>query len=143
MNKMLYAAAIAAVTVVLAGCAGQPAIADISQDKVQVQANGANREQIQATAEQACAMYQRRAQALSQRCADQYCMQKIVLFACIPAPASPPSTPIQSTTVTNQSTPDVQVICSYPGVHNPNLGRVKMASSDCLSSGGVVAGPAG
>lgn len=80
--------AIFAVMAGLAACAGEPVIADISQDKVQVQANGAKPEQLQATADQACGMYQRKARPLSHRCADQYCIQKIVLFACVPPATS-------------------------------------------------------
>ena len=117
-----------AVLAVLAACAGEPVIADISQDKVQVQANGARPEQIQATADQACAMYHRRAQALSHRCGDQYCIQKIVLFACIP--------PAQTTSVTPGGAE--QVTCSFPGSANPNVARVQLTPAACLSSGGTV-----
>lgn len=132
MKKTATIAALA----ILAACAGEPVIADISQDKVQVQANGARPEQIQATADQACAMYHRRAQVLSHRCGDQYCIQKIVLFACIP----PQTSALGSTT--GYASSSERVICSFPGAANPNLARVEMAASACIGSGGAVV-PAG
>lgn len=136
MNINATIAALAVGTMALLGCAGQPVIADISQDKVQVQANGAPAEQIQATADQACGMYQRKAQVLSHRCGDQYCIQKIVLFACIPPGSAgmvPGAMPVNSSE---------RVVCSFPGASNPNLARVEMASSACVSSGGTIVGPA-
>ncbi len=63
-------------------CAGQPVVADISQDKVILQGNGASPDQLLATANESCAMYKKRATPLSQRCGDQYCIQKYYLFAC-------------------------------------------------------------
>lgn len=69
---------------VLAGCAGEPVVADIGQDKVQIQGNNATQEQIAAKAAESCAMYQRVAKPMSFRCADGYCVQKVYLFACLP-----------------------------------------------------------
>lgn len=66
----------------LIGCAGQPIVADVSQDKVIVQANGASAEQLQAKADETCTMYHRHAHYMSTRCGDGYCMQKYMLFAC-------------------------------------------------------------
>ena len=73
--------AIAAAAVLL-GCAGEPVVADISQDKVILQGNGATRESLTAKANESCAMYKKRAQYMSERCGDGYCIQKIYLFAC-------------------------------------------------------------
>ena len=67
---------------VVASCVGAPVISDISTDKVRIIGNNAPVEQIQAKADEACAMYKRRALALSQFCGDQYCIQKHYLFAC-------------------------------------------------------------
>ena len=122
---------------ILVACAGEPVIADISQDKVQVQANGAQPAQIQATADQACAMYQRRAQVLSHRCGDQYCIQKIVLFACVPPPVASGPAPTNSTAWAGRPR-EGQIACSFPGSPNPNLARVEMTSVACLSSGGAI-----
>jgi len=66
------------------GCAGQPVVANLSQDQVQVLTNGAQDDEIQRTADQACATYQRSARLLSFRCGDGYCVQRTVLFACTP-----------------------------------------------------------
>ena len=77
--------AIAVVAALLVGgCAGQPVVADISEDKVQVLTNGAQDHDIQLAADQACAKYQRSARLLSFRCGDGYCVQRTVLFACTP-----------------------------------------------------------
>lgn len=133
MRKIATIAALA----VLAACAGEPVIADISQDKVQVQANGASPEQIQATATQACGMYNRRAQVLSHRCGDQYCIQKIVLFACVP-----PQTGALGGSSGGYANSSERVVCSFPGVANPNLAKTEMAASSCLSSGGTIVGTA-
>lgn len=73
---------LAVLVLMLAGCAGEPVVADISQDKVILQGNGANPDQLMARANESCAMYKKRATALSQRCGDQYCIQKYYLFAC-------------------------------------------------------------
>lgn len=73
---------IVAAALVLSGCSGQPVIADISQDKVILQGNGASPDLLMAKANEACAIYKRQAQPLSQRCGDQYCIQKYYLFAC-------------------------------------------------------------
>lgn len=81
MSKLRVCAAIAAAFVV-ASCAGHPVIADISQDKVILQGNNAPAGELQAKADEACAMYKRRATALSQRCGDQYCIQKYFLYSC-------------------------------------------------------------
>ena len=78
------AAAGLAAAVMLTGCAGEPVVADVSQDKVILQGNGASPQQLQAKADETCQMYKRRAQPMSQRCGDQYCIQKIYLFACRP-----------------------------------------------------------
>jgi len=67
---------------IVASCAGAPVVADISQDKVILQGNGASPDQLQAKADESCAMYKKRATPLSQRCGDQYCIQKYYLFAC-------------------------------------------------------------
>lgn len=66
----------------LVGCAGHPVVADISQDKVILQGNNAPQEELLAKANESCAMYHKKAQPLSQRCGDQYCIQKYYLFAC-------------------------------------------------------------
>ena len=77
--------AIAVVAALLiAGCAGQPSVADSSEDKVQILTNGAQDDEIQRTADQACAKYQRSARLLSFRCGDGYCVQRVVQFACTP-----------------------------------------------------------
>lgn len=66
----------------LVACAGEPVVSDISQDKVILQGNGASPALLQSKADESCAMYKKRAQPLSQRCGDQYCIQKYYLFAC-------------------------------------------------------------
>lgn len=78
--------AIAAVAaIVLAGCGGEPIVADIGQDKVQIQSTGSTPEQIMAKATESCALYKRVAKPMgSYRCVDAYCIQKIHLFACLP-----------------------------------------------------------
>jgi hypothetical protein len=73
---------------VLVGCAGEPAVADISQDKVLVHGNGANQSQVLAEAQRGCGMFNRGAVFMSQRCMDQYCIQKAYLFACTGSAAS-------------------------------------------------------
>lgn len=83
MLKIATTAALAAI--MLGGCSGEPIVADIGQDKVQVQSNGATMEQINAKAAESCAMYKRVAKSMgSYRCADGYCIQKIYLYACMP-----------------------------------------------------------
>lgn len=79
-------AVIAAAAMLAAGCAGEPVVGDISQDKVQIVANGASAADIYSRAEEACDMYGRNAREMSYQCADVYCIQKIVLFACVPRP---------------------------------------------------------
>ena len=77
--------AIAVVAALLiAGCAGQPVVADSSEDKVHILTNGAQDDEIQSTADQACAKYKRSARLVSFRCGDGYCVQRMVLFACTP-----------------------------------------------------------
>lgn len=67
----------------LTACSGAPVIADMGQDKVHVLANGASEDQVQAKANEACAMYKRKAStAISHRCGDTYCINKVVLYAC-------------------------------------------------------------
>ena len=68
----------------LLGCAGHPVVADISQDKVIIQGNGAPPGELLALANESCGMYKRRAQYMSERCGDGYCIQKIYLYACRP-----------------------------------------------------------
>lgn len=81
-RNLVAAAAALALAAIVAACAGQPVVADISQDKVILQGNNAPPEQLRAKAEESCALYHRHATPLSQRCGDQYCMQKYFLFAC-------------------------------------------------------------
>ena len=88
MPKIATAALFA--VILLAGCAGQPTVADIGQDKVVIQGNNAPQEQIAAKASESCAMYQRVAKPMSYRCGDGYCIQKLYLFACLPPEARQP-----------------------------------------------------
>ncbi|HZQ01390.1 MAG TPA: hypothetical protein VFB13_17730 [Reyranella sp.] len=81
MQKSVVLAMLSA-ALLLAACSGEPVVADISQDKVILQGNGAKPEQLMAKANESCSMYHRHAQALSQRCGDEYCIQKYYLFAC-------------------------------------------------------------
>ena len=124
----------------VASCAGQPVVADISQDKVQVVANGADNNQIQATADQACGMYSRSAQVMSHRCGDVYCIQRMVLFACVP-PAAGSSVPNRDPAGRQYNRGD-RVTCSFPNSPNPNLAKVELTSAGCTQSGGVIVGPA-
>lgn len=84
-TRRILAAAFGAL--LLGSCSGQPIVADISQDKVILQGNGASPELLQAKATETCAMYKRQATLMSHRCGDQYCIQKIYLFACVPPPS--------------------------------------------------------
>ena len=71
-----------ALAIFIAGCAGEPVVAESSQDKVKIYANGAPTHEIQSKADQACALYKRSAQVLSHRCDDGFCVQEVVLFTC-------------------------------------------------------------
>jgi hypothetical protein len=72
-----------AASMLLMGCAtGEPVVADSSQDRVQIEANGALDPEIQ------CATHQRSARMLSQRCGDGYCSERTVPYACVPRSAS-------------------------------------------------------
>ena len=82
MKQLIKLTALLAVGVSISACAGEPVIADISQDKVIIQQNGAKEEVALAKANEACAMYKKRAQPLSYRCADGYCIQRLLLYAC-------------------------------------------------------------
>ena len=66
------------------GCAGQPAVIDVNEEKAHVLTNGAQDEDIQSAADQACAKHQRSARLVSFQCEDGYCVQRTVLFACTP-----------------------------------------------------------
>lgn len=66
----------------LAACAGEPAMLDMSQDRVIVMGNNADSPAVQAEAARGCAIYNRTPQYMSHACADQYCIQKRYLFAC-------------------------------------------------------------
>jgi len=68
----------------VAACAGQPVVASISEEKVEVLTNGAQDDDIQTTANQACAKYHRQAQLASFRCGDGFCVQRVVMFTCTP-----------------------------------------------------------
>lgn len=76
----------AALALGMGACAGEPVVGDISQDKVEIVANGAPISAIYDKAEQACDLYRRNAKQMSYRCADSSCIQKVVLFACVPRP---------------------------------------------------------
>lgn len=82
MKSLINVVAAAVAGLLVASCAGEPVIADISQDKVIIQQNGAKEEVALAKANEACAMYKRRAVPLSYRCADGYCIQRLLLYAC-------------------------------------------------------------
>jgi hypothetical protein len=73
---------VVALAIFIAGCAGEPVVAESSQDRVQIYANGAPTHEIQSKPDQACAMYKRSAQVLSHRYEDGFCVQEVVLFAC-------------------------------------------------------------
>jgi hypothetical protein len=80
--KIVRMLAVGVAALLVSSCAGHPVIADISQDKVILQGNNAPENELMAKANEACAMYKRRATPLSQRCGDQYCIQKYFLFSC-------------------------------------------------------------
>jgi hypothetical protein len=68
----------------IGGCAGQPAVADASEDWVHILTNGAQDMEIQKAADRECAKYHRSARLVSFECGDGYCVQRNVLFACVP-----------------------------------------------------------
>jgi hypothetical protein len=73
--------------VVLAGCGTQTAVVNLTTDQAVVDAVGDDTSIIEATGEQACAVHGRDARWISQACADIYCLQRRVLFACVARPA--------------------------------------------------------
>jgi hypothetical protein len=73
---------LAAVIASLAGCAGSPALLDMSQDRVIVMGNNAGDAAVRAEAARGCGTYNRTPVFMSQACADDYCIQKRYLFAC-------------------------------------------------------------
>ena len=131
---------ISALAILIAGCAGEPVVADIGQDKVQIVANGAPNDAIQSRADQACAMYNRSAQVMSHRCGDAYCLQKMVLFACVPPSMS--TTPTAKRDASGRQYSDgEQVSCSFPNSPNPHLAKVELTARACSQSGGTILGP--
>lgn len=68
--------------VLLAGCATQAVVADLTTDRVIVQAIGTDMEVIGAQARQGCAIHGRTPVPISHRCLNQYCTQRAYLFAC-------------------------------------------------------------
>jgi hypothetical protein len=68
----------------LAACETQTAVTAIGQDHARVTAVGDDIAPVNAQGVQACAMFKRRAVAMSWRCLDGYCLQKEYLFACVP-----------------------------------------------------------
>jgi hypothetical protein len=72
---------IAASMLLMACATGEPVVAGSSQDRVQIEANGALDPEIQCATHQAARM-------LSQRCGDGYCSERTVPYACVPRSAS-------------------------------------------------------
>lgn len=66
----------------VAACGTTAVISDIGQDKVKVVASGNDASIIGGKAIEGCAIYKKKPIALSQRCLDNYCIQKEYLFAC-------------------------------------------------------------
>ena len=67
-----------------AACQPAPAvISDISDSALTVQAGtGTTRADIEAQAVEGCGLYDREPVEISQRCLDEYCFRKAILFAC-------------------------------------------------------------
>lgn len=67
---------------VLAACASDPTLQDISPDQVIVVGNGASEQAVQAEAARGCAIYNRTPVLKSQNCTDNLCQRKRYLFVC-------------------------------------------------------------
>jgi hypothetical protein len=87
----LRVVAILGAAITLAGCGTQTAVVNLTTDQAVVDAIGNDTSIIEATGEQACAIHGREARWITQACADIYCIQSRVLFACVP-PAAPSKT---------------------------------------------------
>ena len=68
----------------VAGCAPtQPVISDISDSSLEVQTGlGTTDAMVAQEARRGCGLYEKKAVRISQRCLDQYCIRKAILFAC-------------------------------------------------------------
>ena len=78
----MVALAIAGALVACAG-GGEPVIADVGQDKVRIMGNGAPELAVNSKAAQACGLYKKFPHPISFQCTDQYCLQKVYLYACV------------------------------------------------------------
>jgi hypothetical protein len=86
-------------------------------------------------------MYQRDARFMSYQCGDAYCIQKVMLFACVPKAAASVDTTPSSAAQGNTGAAGAQVYCTFPGARNPHLAKVELTAAACSRGGGTILGP--
>jgi hypothetical protein len=125
----------ALVLLLVSGCRPAPVISSISDSAVTIQHPGASSDpDIVAKAAEGCALYGRKAQPLSYRCDDGYCIRKQHLFACMGP------TPVRQ--VPSEPSDSAGPAADFVDCAMPSGATVPTTAMGCLKLGGRLAGAA-
>jgi hypothetical protein len=92
-GKLMRAPAILIGLVAVAACAAPAVISDINDSAIKIQVNAyTSPAEIDQRAQEGCGIYNKQPVPISQRCLDQYCVSKELLFACKDTSVSSAST---------------------------------------------------